>query len=240
MGSTPPIIKRISAKQTSTQTLKHKLRQAREEAAPLHIIADLGKSLAKEKHELLKLQHQVRQKSVTDALKSSVLNHSHPTTSPHSLWDLLRRYKTDHVQSNLPSQTHDNTSPDPQIWNLGPLTFDPQAWHRFRYAPGHHLLKHKSSPYNEAVAHKLSVHSAVRALLRKVEHPILPVDPLFHEEIIRQELAAEIQKLDFDKSPGDDGITNRMIQAAGPQFQQISSLYDIFGTLWTHDIQPAA
>jgi len=62
--------KRIAAKQTSTQTLRDKLRQAREETAPPHIIADLGKSLAKEKHELLKLQHQGRQKSMTDALHS--------------------------------------------------------------------------------------------------------------------------------------------------------------------------
>ena len=195
--------KRIAAKQTSTQTLKDKLRQAREEAAPPHIIADLGKSHAKEKHELLKLlklQHQERQKSVTDALQSSVLNHSHPTTPPHSLWDLLRRYKTDHVQSNLPAQTHDNASPEPQIWKLGPLTFDPQAWHRFRHALGHNLLKHKSLPYNEAATQKLSVHFAVRALLHKVEHPILPVDPLFHEAITRQELAAEIKKLNSDKS----------------------------------------
>jgi len=148
--------KHIAAKQTSTQTLRNKLRQAREATAPPHIIATLGKSLAKEKHQLLKLQHQVRQKSVTDALHSSLLNHSHPTTSPHSLWDLLRRYKTDHVQSNLPTQTHDNASHDPRIWKLGPLTLDPQAWHRFRYALGHHLLKHKSSPYNEAAAHKVS------------------------------------------------------------------------------------
>ena len=93
---------RIAAKQTSTQTLKDKLRQAREETAPPHIIADLGKSLAKEKHDLLKLQHLLRQKSVTDVIHSSVLNPSHLTTSPHSLWDLLRLYKTDHVQSNLP------------------------------------------------------------------------------------------------------------------------------------------
>jgi len=91
--------------------------------------------------------------------------------------------------------------------------------------------------YN-AAAQKLSVHFAVRALLHKVEHPILPVDPLFHEAITRQKLAAEIKKLNSDKSPGEDGITNRMIQAAGPQFQQI--VYDMFGTLWTHDIQPAA
>ena len=144
---------------------------------------------------------------MTDALHSSVLNHSHPTTSPHSLWDLLRSYKADHVQSNLPTQTHDNASHDPRIWKLGPLTLDPQAWHRFRYALGHHLLKHKSSPYNEAAAHKMSAHSDVRALLHKVEHPILPVDHLFHEAITRHELAAEIKKLNSDKSPGDDGLT---------------------------------
>jgi len=126
--------KRITAKQTSTQTFRNKLRQAREEKAPPHIIKDLGKSLTKEKHELLKLQHQVRQKSVTDAMHSSLLNPNHLTTSPHSLWDLLRRYKTDHPQSDLPTQTHDNTSYDPRIWKLGPLTLDPQAWHRFRYA----------------------------------------------------------------------------------------------------------
>jgi len=159
---------RIAAKQTSTQTLKDNLRQAREETAPPHIIAELGKSLAKGKHDLLKLQHLLRQKSVTDVIHSSVVNPSHPTTSPHSLWDLLRRYKTDHVQSNLPTQTHDNASHDSRIWKLGPLTLDPQAWHRFRYALGHHLLKLKSSPYDEAAAHKLSVHSTVRALLQKV------------------------------------------------------------------------
>jgi len=53
------------------------------------------------------------------------------------MWELLRRYKTDHVQSNLPEQTNDNASPDLRIWKLGPLTLDPQAWHRFRYALGH-------------------------------------------------------------------------------------------------------
>jgi len=47
----------IVAKQTLTQTLKDKLRQAREEGAPAHVIADLGKSHTKEKHDLLKLQH---------------------------------------------------------------------------------------------------------------------------------------------------------------------------------------
>ena len=105
------------------------------------------------------------------------------------MWDLLRRYKTDHVQSNLPVHTHDNASPDPRIWKLGPLTLDPQAWHRFRYALGHHLLKHKASPYNEEAAHKLTEYASVAALLHKVEHPTLPVDPLFYEDITLHELA---------------------------------------------------
>jgi len=83
------------------------------------------------------------------------------------------------------------------------------------------------------------MHSAVRALLHKVEHAILPLDPEFHEEITRQELVSEIKKLNCDKFPGEDGITNYMrLQTAGPKFQEI--IYEMFGTLWTHDIQPTA
>ena len=121
---------------------------------------------------------------------------------------------------------------------MGPLTCDPQAWHRFRYALGHHLLKHKSLPYNEAAAQKLAMHSATWALLQKVKNLTLPVNPLFHEEITRQEIVTEIKKLNSDKSPGEFGITNRMIQTAGPRFQE--PVHDMPGTLWTHDIQPAS
>jgi len=49
--------KRKVAKQTLTQTLENKLRQAWEEGAPAHVIAGLAKSHAKEKHQHLKLQH---------------------------------------------------------------------------------------------------------------------------------------------------------------------------------------
>jgi len=61
-----PDDKRIVGKQTLTQTLKDKPRQAIEEDAPAHVIAGLGKSHAQEKQELLKLQHQMRQKIVTE------------------------------------------------------------------------------------------------------------------------------------------------------------------------------
>jgi len=144
----------------------------------------------------------------------------------------------DPLQYNLPAHTHVNVSPDPRIWKLGPLTLDPQAWHRFKYALGHHLLKqHKASPYNEEAAHKLIVYTSASALLHKVEHPTLPVDPVFYEDITPHELAGEIKNLNLDKSPGD-GITNRMIQAAGPKFTNL--LHEVFSTLWVHEIQPAA
>jgi len=46
------------------------------------------------------------------------------------------------------------------------------------------------------------------------------------------------QYLNSDKSPEDDGITNRMIQAASPKFTNL--LHEVFSTLWVHEIQPAA
>jgi len=42
-------------------------------------------------------------------------------------------------------------------------------------------------------------------------------------------------KLNFDKSPGDDGITNRMIKAEGPRFEKL--LHQLFGILWQHEIR---
>ena len=58
----------------------------------------------------------------------------------HSMWDLLRTYKTDHSKSILPEQTNANSSKDERLWTLGPLTFDPQVWHKYQYALGHHMF----------------------------------------------------------------------------------------------------
>ena len=140
------------------------------------------------------------------------------------------------MQSNLPTQTHDNSFLDARIWKLDPLALDPQAWHRFRYTLGHHLLKHAQSPYDEAAAHRIM--TSEKQTLHKVEHPILPINPLFHQDIEPQELKNEIKKLNSDKYPGDDGITNRMIRVGGPKFEDF--LHEVFDTLWQHDIQPKA
>ena len=97
------------------------------------------------------------------------------------------------------------------------FALDPQALHRFRFALVHHLLKHKASTYNEESAHKLTVQTAEKTLLQKVEHTTIPVDPLFYEDDTLQEFVGEIKNLNSDKSPGDDGITNRMIPGRRPE-----------------------
>ena len=71
----------------------------------------------------------------------------------------------------------------------------------------------------------------MRALLHKVEHPTLPVDLLYYEDITLHELAAGIKNLNSDKSPGDDGITNHMIQAAGPTYTDLArGVQHVMGT----------
>jgi len=47
------------------------------------------------------------------------------------MWDYLKRYKNDHVQSSLPKEVNENASSDPRIWThpkppcLAPISFRP-------------------------------------------------------------------------------------------------------------------
>jgi hypothetical protein len=52
------------------------------------------------------------------------------------------------------------------------------------------------------------------------------------------ELDAALKALIPDKSPGEDGITNRMLRSGGPNFRLI--LHEVFQTLWEYEIQPLA
>ena len=71
-----------------------------------------------------------------------------------------------------------------------------------------------------------------------MEHPTLLTDPLFHKIIDLPELKRETKNLNPDKSPGDDGVSNRMIQAGGSEFEHL--LHDVFNTIWQYEIQPRA
>ena len=93
-------------------------------------------------------KHLQRQQFATTEVSQA----QHIPSDKHLMWDLLRAYKTNHTQPSLPEQTNDNSSQDERIWTLRPLTFDPLVWHRYRYALGHHIFRHKESPFNEKEA----------------------------------------------------------------------------------------
>jgi hypothetical protein len=102
-----------------------------------------------------------------------------PKTLSRSMWDYLKRYKTDHVQSTLPKEANDNACTDPRIWKLGPLSLDPLVWHRYRFALSHPLQGHKESPYDEAEARRADTRSP--EIANGVRNPPMsaPIDPLF-------------------------------------------------------------
>jgi len=93
--------KRITAKQTSTQTLKDKIRRAREEGTLLNVIADLGNLMPGKITSFGNYNTKCGRNSDYDWLISTQSKSAKNFTP--SMWG----YKTDHMQSNLPAQTHE-------------------------------------------------------------------------------------------------------------------------------------
>jgi len=75
---------------------------------------------------------------------------------------------------------------------LGPPILGTEAWHWFRYILWHHLFKHKDSPYDEIAAHQVTANE--KQTLHKMEHLILQISPLFHQDIEPQELNTAINR----------------------------------------------
>jgi hypothetical protein len=64
------------------------------------------------------------------------------------------------------------------------------------------------------------------------------IDPLFVDLIHLKETREAMRVLNMDKSPGPDGITNRMLTGGGDIFTEL--LHDLLSSLWHHEIQPRA
>ena len=115
-----------------------------------------------------------------------------PKTPKRSMWDYLKRYKNDHVQSSLPKEVNENASSDPRIWKLGPLSLNPLAWHQYRFALRHPLQGHKESPYDEAEAKRIGTLN-----IRKL--PVTaPIDPLFVDPFHLKETQEAMRALNKD------------------------------------------
>jgi len=108
-------------------------------------------------------------------------------------------------------------------WNRA---FHLPVWHRFRYALGHHMFRHKESPFNEKEA--LSIQSSATRIAHEIANLTHPIDPLFESPIHKKEVMAEMQRLTLDKSPGPDGVTNRMLRSGGEKFNTI--LHEVIAT----------
>jgi hypothetical protein len=132
--------------QMRIQTLKNQLRKDTELNKPQSILDDIASQLKREKSKLDEMLTQKRNHKFLHAMGAAQPKDQDPKTPSRSMWDYLKRYKTDHVQSTLPKAANDNASTDPRIGKLGPLSLDPLIWHRYRFALSHPLQGHKESP----------------------------------------------------------------------------------------------
>ena len=126
-----------------------------------------------ERQKLDGLRTQTRNHKFLHATGAAQSQDQDPKTPNRSMWDYLKRYKNDHVQSSLPKEVNENASGDPRIWKLGPLSLNPLAWHQYRFALSHPLQGHKESPYDETEAKRIGTLD-IRGLLATA-----PTDPLF-------------------------------------------------------------
>ena len=63
-----------------------------------------------------------------------------------------------------------------------------------------------------------------------------PINPLFGDPFHLKETQDTMRALNKDRSPGPDGITNRMLTGGGEVFTGL--LHDFLSLLWLHEIQP--
>ena len=124
---------------------KDTLRSAKKSSSSSTCLSNLSQRVLTAKRALRTHSHHQRQAMFRHTASAEL---STPCGS-RNLWSLLRSYKTDHASSTLPLKIYSTASSDPLIWSIGPLTPDSLAWHHYRSALGHHLIRHSLSPFNE-------------------------------------------------------------------------------------------
>jgi len=80
-----------------------------------------------------------------------------------------------------------------------------------------------------------SIRLSTTRIAYKIANPTHLTDPLFESPINKEKVMDEIQRLTPDKSPGPDGVTNRMLRSGGEKFNTI--LHKVIATLWEHQAE---
>jgi hypothetical protein len=130
---------------------------------------------------------------------------------------------------------------DPAIWEASdhpaktPLAYMSALGWEYRFALGHHRRNHPKSPFDEREADRIDQVTRNLHLISRTQqdHNGCPV-PNF--PLIDQETLRHLKIAPPNKSPGEDGISNRMLQAGGPEFQKTLCL--LLKVIWEVEICP--
>jgi len=180
--------------QKRIQALKNQIKAA-PKSTPQSSLDEMVAQLRLERQNLDGLRTQKRNHKFLHATGAAQSQDQDPKTPNRSMWDYLKRYKNDHVQSSLPKEVNENASSD-RIWKLGPLSLNPLAWHQYRFALSHPLQGHEESPYDEAEAKRIGTLN-IRDLLATA-----PTDPLFADPFHLKETQDAMRALNKDRDYG--------------------------------------
>ena len=100
---------------------------------PQLTLDEMAVQLKREKKKIDGLHTQKRNHKFLHATGAAQHQVQNPKTPNRSMWDYLKRYKTDHVQSTLPKEANENASKDPRTgrlalsrpFGLAPVSFCP-------------------------------------------------------------------------------------------------------------------
>ena len=130
-----------------------------------------------------------------------------------------------------------NASRDPRLWEAGPIQRDAaraaSAFPSHRFALGQPLHDHPTSPWDELEA-KRTAHSLQQAR----SHPDPNPNADFNKPPTLKEIKQLLKILPPDKSPGPDGISNRMLQNGGEHFACLLHTYMLI--IWKMECYPNA
>ena len=101
--------------QKRIQALRNQIKAA-PKSTPQSSPDEMVAQLRLERQKLDGLRTQKRNHKFLHATGAAQSQDQDPKTPNRSMWDYLKRYKNDQVQSSLPKEVNENASSDPRIW----------------------------------------------------------------------------------------------------------------------------
>jgi hypothetical protein len=235
--STTPDTPETSELKKLISTACSQLKQALKTNAPFAQLDALYKNNSKAIHNLKKHLLSQQQDLLHQYASTGLLTLSLTGPNINEAWTCLGKISGEKgkLQKPLPALIFTNASPDKSIWTQSETvshstTDSAEAWGDYRYALGHHRRHHPSSPYNEIEADSIELE------LRTLDTLSQPLNLDSGNTPDQEEIIKHLKRAPPHKSPGPDGITNRMMKAGGPRFQLTLTF---FQQVWLTETYPS-